>query len=323
ETPKQENPAKPPVTETNEQDNQPLSISIKPTQNQSIVNEGDFAEFEVKLENRPNDEQTLTLQLTQSGTITASDLGLPIFTQNFSPVDVKLDNQTLTIGAGITDFTISYPTMIDQIPEGNETLILQLDKQSATVNVSDVTVNPYNETVYIPNPDAQYDPTTNTITFTAHDTGSVPPIYELLPFSDTNQIDAYLPKSGEFIDYIVNIHIPSDNPVEIQAPTAYLTPNSMHIDGDTRRAIIVRDRDQGEQIIPTLEKDNNTLKYIFKDVPKDAGLAINTGSFSYKKEDNQATPTIQITTSEGYPLAYPQGIPTEFTHEIIVFTPVI
>ncbi|ANS87356.1 Non-specific serine/threonine protein kinase [Vibrio scophthalmi] len=108
------------------------------------VNEGSDAIFDVSLSNKTETDVVLNLAATTDGSYSAEsdDLGDMVVTY----VDDKGDTQPLTVAengdvlvpAGITDITVTVPTLGNEIYEGDETLgLVVTDKSNITTNGSD------------------------------------------------------------------------------------------------------------------------------------------------------------------------------------------
>ncbi|MDD2932603.1 MAG: Calx-beta domain-containing protein [Methylotenera sp.] len=94
--------------------------------------EGNPLSFAVTLSNPSAIAVVYPYELT--GSADAADVGMPIFTNG---VIFDAEIGTITIPAGVTSFTIVYPTVDDSVFEGNETVVVNIVSAAGSANILD------------------------------------------------------------------------------------------------------------------------------------------------------------------------------------------
>ncbi|MDD2834152.1 MAG: hypothetical protein PHD12_09095, partial [Methylotenera sp.] len=94
--------------------------------------EGNPLSFAVTLSNPSAIDVVYPYELT--GSADAADVGMPTFTNG---VIFDAEIGTITIPAGVTSFTIVYPTVDDSVFEGNETVVVNIGSATGSANILD------------------------------------------------------------------------------------------------------------------------------------------------------------------------------------------
>lgn len=265
------------------------TVTLKATQ--KMIQEGESVVFSVTVDNPTNKPFSVDFKLLG---VDSNDVDGPVFDYGFADVNVVLDNDKLTIGADVREFDINFQSNHDQITEGKETIRLQVGNQTASTDIYDLKIFGYGEQSILFNPQASYD---EGVVRIGTQTGKIAPYYKLL--GEPDDLDSFVAQTGT-VNHTLSITLP-DNASVVKAPTAHLTIGDLMVDynPDSTRAIVVREHVLGDEIVPVMTQEGNTLHFTFNNIPKNNGLALTTGEYSYEYDKNQSTPFLKLSTDQG------------------------
>jgi len=130
--------------------------------------------FAVTLSNPSAVAVVYTYDLT--GSANAADLGVPTFTNGVT-FDAELG--TITVPAGVTSFSIVYPTVDDNVFEGNETVVVNIGSTTGSANILDNDSAPIIQAISVASADEGKD-LVHTVTLSNPSTTSTTYAYNLV-----------------------------------------------------------------------------------------------------------------------------------------------
>lgn len=94
--------------------------------------EGNPLSYTITLTEAPN--QPISYPYTAGGTTSPADLGTPVFSNG---VTYNSTTGEITVPPGVTNFTVTYPTIDDTQPENPETLVITIGGVTGTGTITD------------------------------------------------------------------------------------------------------------------------------------------------------------------------------------------